>query len=92
MPPDLLRFEYEKRQREMQTLRQELSSARRELDELYDWYEEDRRSRPGAYNAAGTEPSGLHDIPRQMDRIEAKLRDLEGELETVQLAIDVKWK
>lgn len=92
LPPDRLQFEYERRQRLISSLKGNLQEKRRELDDLYDWYEEDKERRPQAYNAAGTEPCGLHDIPREMDNIEASIRDTEEDLSTILFVIERKWK
>jgi len=92
LSPERLRFEYERRERLISSLQERLREARRELDDLYDWYEEDRDRNPQNYREAGTEPGGLHDIPLQMDHLEASIRDTEDELSTLLVVIEHKWK
>lgn len=105
LPVDRLRFEFEKRQREVASAERQIGSTQtkiarvsRELDEMYEWYERDRIERPGAYNAAGTEPAGLHDFPREISNLECEvggfertIENLQDELSAIQEVIDLKW-
>lgn len=105
LPIERLKFEYEKRQREVASAERKVGSFQtqisrisHELDEMYEWYERDCLERPGAYNAAGTEPAGLHDFPREINRLqgeisdkEAQIRDLEDEMGAIEEVMDRKW-
>jgi hypothetical protein len=90
-PVDRLRFEYEKRQRSIQSLQVKISRLSRELDEMYEDYEERRAANPRLYDAAGTEPSGLNDIPREIGSYERDISQAEEEMGDIQTVLDAKW-
>lgn len=86
-----LRFEYEKRQRQILALQIKISSLRRELDEMYSWYERDRVANPKAwYHREGSYPSGMESIPREIEQYELEVRTLEEQMDDIQTVLDSK--
>jgi hypothetical protein len=92
LPVDRLRYEQEKRQREVSNLYTQVSRVSRELDEMYRYYEEDRQMHPNRYNAAGSYPSGLDSLPREINSLESRISDLNDEISTIDQVISEKWK
>ena len=75
-----LRFEHEKRQRQVQTLRTKVAHLSRQVDQMYSDYERDRAANPALYREGGSYPGGLDSIPREIDRIEGEIGNLEAEM------------
>jgi hypothetical protein len=87
-----LKFEYEKRHREISNIQMQINRLSRELDEMYEWYEQDRALHSGAYNAAGAYPSGLDSIPRQINSLQSDIGRLEGEMKVLEYVLNQKWR
>lgn len=92
LPVERLRFEYEKRQREIQQLQIKISRRSRELDDMYEEYERDRNANPYLYDHPGAYPGGLDSIPREISQLEENIGKLEDEMEAIDEVLNTKWK
>ena len=75
-----LRFEYEKRQRQVQTLRTKAAHLSRQVDQMHSDYERNLAANPALYSEGGSYPGGLDSIPREIERIEGEIGNLEAEM------------
>ena len=85
-----LKFEYERRQREIVRFEMDISRLHRDLNELHEHYERDRLARPYAYEDAGSYPLGIDSIPKQIARLEERIHLLEHEMRGILDAFESK--
>ena len=104
MPVDRLRFEHEKREREISSIQREnhstqieISRLSREANEMYNWAEQERMRNPDAYNEAGSLADGS-DLARYATQSAQKIRDREGtirelgdEIAAIHEVLNAKW-
>lgn len=97
LPVDRLRFEHEKRQREVSTLEIQISRVQRQIDQLQqDWndaYEEAASSGSrGIHNfdASGYQ-SGDRALYNEIGNLEKRRSELESEMQAIEQALNTKW-
>jgi chromosome segregation ATPase len=95
-PVDRLRFEYEKRERELSRLQMELSDLRREEAQINnDWEEASSNLRSSAdyrnFDAGGYQ-SGLQHVSNQMSDVYGRMNELKAEMSAIEQALNAKWK
>jgi hypothetical protein len=91
LPVDRLRFEYEKRQREVSTINIDASRLSREINELYEWYEQDKRAHPANYDHAGSS-LGWDGLQNQINEGQRRCSELEREMSAIDEVLNQKWK
>ncbi len=84
--PDRLRFEFEKRQRSIQSLQTKLSRLSREHSEL--WAENERWAND---EDAGSYHPEVSDIAKEVDRCENEILTAEQEMDAILRILDQKW-
>lgn len=91
MPSERLRFEYDKRQNQIIGNRQKISIIQTkitrisaEYEQMYADYDADRRARPYLYDEAGTWPSGLDSLPREMNQLESEASGIESDISNIE--------
>jgi len=96
-PVDRLRFEYEKRQREVSNLQMQISHIERQVDQLQqEWnyaYEEAASSGPrGIHNfdASGYQ-SGQRALYDEISSLGMRRSELENEMQAIEHALNSKW-
>lgn len=77
---DQLRFEIDKRQRQIINLQSKISRKSRDLEALYNEYERNRAANPAAYDDWGAYPGGLDTIPKEIQQMERQIYKLENEI------------
>jgi chromosome segregation ATPase len=95
-PVDRLRFEYEKRERELSRLQMELSDLKREEAQINnDWEEASSQLVTSAdyrnFDAGGFQ-SGLQHISNQKSDVYGRMKELEAEMKAIEQALNAKWK
>jgi len=95
-PVDRLRFEYEKRERELSRLQMELSDLKREEAQINDdWNEASSNLSSGAdyrnFDAGGYQ-SGLTHVSNQISDLHGRMNELRTEMSTIEQALNAKWK
>jgi predicted RNase H-like nuclease (RuvC/YqgF family) len=83
MPVERLRFEYEKRQREIQSLEIQMDRLSREYEDAYQVH----MDLPIGYGS-----SRLDSLERQMSGQRSYLMKLENEISIIEQVINLKWK
>lgn len=98
LPVDRLRFEHEKRQREVSNLQMQIPHIQRQIDQLQqDWndaYEEAASDGSrGIHNFdAGGYQSGQQSYFSEIGNMQARMREFEGEMEAIEQVLNSKWK
>lgn len=106
LPVDRLRFEHEKRERDIAATQREINSKQveisrysRELDEMYNYVEQEKMRNPYAFSEAGSYPGGLNDIPRWINNLQSEcsskqgtIHQLEEEIAAIHEVLDTKWR
>jgi chromosome segregation ATPase len=95
-PIDRLRFEYEKRERELSRLQMELSDLKREEAQINDdWNEASSNLSSGAdyrnFDAGGYQ-SGLAHVSNQISNVHERMNELRAEMRAIEQALNAKWK
>lgn len=91
LPVDRLKFEYEKRQREIQQVQTKISRLSREEEDIREDYYRDKSENPGAYIHGGY-PIGLDSIPREIGQLEKRIGEIEDDMEAINQVLNTKWK
>lgn len=98
LPVERLRFEYEKRQREIGSLQIQLSRLNLEYDRAQDeWgqaYDERRAAGRGAlddFDASGFRGSSDY-LMREISSVQARIGTIEREMQDLEAAINSKWR
>jgi len=88
---DRLRFEFEKRQREISNLHGTISNAEQELRSSNESYEEAYACRQPDFDASGYNryQTGLMN---EIDHAENQIRALQAEMNAIERVLDKKWK
>ncbi|HZT59307.1 MAG TPA: hypothetical protein VFA21_11835 [Pyrinomonadaceae bacterium] len=97
-PVERLRFEYDKRQREVSNLQMQIRHIERKIDQLQeDWdeaYREAEASGPrGIHNFdAGGYQSGSQAYYDEIGDAGARIRELESEMSAIEQVLNSKWQ
>lgn len=95
-PVDRLRFEYEKRERELSRLQMELSDLRREEAQINDDWNEASNNLGSATDYrnfdAGGYQSGLEHVSNQISNVHERTNELKAEMRAIEQALNAKWK
>ena len=91
MPVDRLRFEFEKRQREISNLQGNVSNAEQELRSSNESYEEAYACRQPDFDASGYNRYNTG-LMNEIDYAEGQIKGLREEMDAIERVLDKKWK
>ena len=89
MPVDKLRFEFEKRQREISNLQRDISIAEQELEEINEAQQDAYAQRQSDYSAAGFNQASSNRMSGIM-YTEEKIKALQAEMNAIERVLDKK--
>ncbi len=97
-PVDRLRFEHEKRQREISNLQMQISRVQRQVDQLQqDWNDAYEKAASGGSRGihnfdAGGYQSGQQAYYDEIGNMHGRISECESEMQAIEQALNSKWK
>lgn len=96
-PVDRLRFEYEKRQREVGNLQTKTVQLAAKEAEISEWYDREYEHAANHFYLSEEKegpsyPAGLVTIPAEIVRLEERIEELEDEMHAIDQVLSKKWK
>jgi len=89
---DRLRFEYEKRQREIESLQIKIYSLTHERDDMEDEYEEWSENHPDAEPEERPLIDAINRAYDEISKSEERISQIQEEMKEIEKVIDKKWK